>query len=146
MYYFSKVQREHLLLKKSLKFSLILLALKLISIRMMHLLPILSISEPMKSLRNAIASITPASTVNLGANSFTSVRFSWSKDILAIFIKIILRYTALLVVVICILKKRKIKKKNFLRKIPKLSTQNIENAVDQLDRSYLCYVETYIIT
>ena len=112
MYYFSKVQREHLLLK-SLKFYLILLALKLISIRMMHLLPILSISEPMKSLRNAIASITPASTVNLGANSFTSVRFSWSKDILAIFMEIVLRYTPLLVVVICILKKKESKKKDF---------------------------------
>ena len=120
------------------RFSLIMIFLKLISIRMMNFLPNLSIFEPSKSLWNAIASINPASTVNLGANFFTSVSFSWSKDILAIFIKIILRYTALLVV-ICILKK-------ILSKIPKLCTQNIENAVDQLDKSYLCYVETYIIT
>ena len=109
MYYFSKVQREHLLLK-SLKFSLILQALKLISVRMMNLLPILNIFEPMRSLWNAIASIYPASTVKLGANFFTSVTFSWSKDILPILMKIVLKYTALLVFVICIWKIRKVKK------------------------------------
>ena len=98
MYYFSKVQKEQLLQM----FSLILMALKLISVRMMNLLPILNIFEPMRSLWNAIASINPASTVKLGANLFTSVTFSWSKDILPILMKIVLNYTALLVVVICI--------------------------------------------
>ena len=105
MYYFYKIQREQLLQK----FSLILMALKLISVRMMNLLPILNIFEPMRSLWNAVASINPTSTVKLGANFFTSVSFSWSKDILPILIKIVLSYTPLLIVILCILRTRKVK-------------------------------------